>query len=53
MADRDLVRINLAFNGDSAAVAGAVYPHGIAPFDEHDSEKACPGVDPRWLPIFG
>jgi hypothetical protein len=39
MADRDLVRINLAFNGDSAAVARAVYPHGIAPSDEHDPEK--------------
>jgi hypothetical protein len=27
--------------------------HPPVPPPKHDSEKACPGLDPGWVPVFG
>jgi hypothetical protein len=35
---------------DHWAVVAAVYGAGLL---EHDAEKAWPGLDPGWAPVFG
>jgi hypothetical protein len=47
-----MTRLNLLGNEAGEGVAG-VDTTRDAGFLERDPEKACPGLDPGWKPVFG